>query len=124
MNDSLRKGLRFEDQARRYLAAQGLDLLESNYRCRFGEIDLIMRDAGTLCFIEVRFRKSLHFGGASASITPAKQRRIAKAAMFYLSSLSKNPWQQPMRFDALLIQQQPGSGLDFNWIQNAFYAEQ
>lgn len=123
MNDNLRKGLRFEDQARRYLAAQGLDFLESNYRCRFGEIDLIMRDAATLCFIEVRFRRSLDFGGASASITPAKQRRIVKAALFYLSSLTRNPWQQALRFDALLIQQQPGSGLDFNWIQNAFYAE-
>jgi len=123
MNDSLRKGLRFEDQARRYLVAQGLDLLESNYRCRFGEIDLIMRDAGTLCFIEVRFRKSLDFGGASASITPAKQRRIAKAALFYLSSLSKNPWQLALRFDALLIQQRHGGGLDFDWIQNAFYAQ-
>jgi putative endonuclease len=123
MNNSLRKGLRFEDQARRYLATQGLDLLESNYRCRFGEIDLIMRDADTLCFIEVRFRKSLDFGGASASITPAKQRRIVKAALFYLSSLGKNSWQQALRFDALLIQQQAGDKLDFNWIQNAFYAE-
>ena len=123
MNNSLRKGLRFEDQARRYLAKQGLDLLESNYRCRFGEIDLIMRDAKTLCFIEVRFRKSLDFGGASASITPAKQRKIVKAALFYLSSFTNNPWQQALRFDALLIQQQAGDKLDFNWIQNAFYAE-
>ena len=56
MNFNLRKGLRFEDQARQYLSARGLKLLESNYRCRFGEIDLIMRDAQTLCFIEVRFR--------------------------------------------------------------------
>ena len=122
MNNNLRKGLRFEDQARRYLATRGLDFLEANYRCRFGEIDLIMRDADTLCFIEVRFRKSLDFGGASASRTPAKQRRIVKASLFYLSTLAKNPWRQALRFDALLIQQQ-SDGLDFNWIQNAFYAE-
>jgi putative endonuclease len=122
MNNNLRKGLRFEDQARRYLANRGLNFLEANYRCRFGEIDLIMRDADTLCFIEVRFRKSLDFGGASASITPAKQRRIVKAALFYLSTLARNPWRQALRFDALLIQQQT-DGLDFNWIQNAFYAE-
>jgi len=122
MNDNLRKGLRFEDQAKRYLAAQGLDFLESNYRCRFGEIDLIMRAADTLCFIEVRFRKSLDFGGASASITPAKQRRIVKAALYYLSTQPR-PVRLAPRFDALLIQQQSGDKLEFNWIQNAFYAE-
>jgi putative endonuclease len=82
-----------------------------------------MRDSDTLCFIEVRYRKSLDFGGASASITPAKQRRIVKAALFYLSSLTKNPARQALRFDALLIQQQAGADLDFNWIRNAFYAE-
>ena len=112
-----------EQAACRYLEGQGLYLVARNHRCRHGEIDLIMRDANTLCFIEVRFRKSLDFGGASASITSAKQRRIARAALFYLSSLGKNPWQQSLRFDALLIQQQPGSDLDFNWIRNAFYAE-
>ena len=122
MNDSLRKGLRYEDLARRYLDAQGLCLLESNYRCRFGEIDLIMRDANTLCFIEVRYRKSLDFGGASASITVAKQRRIIKAALLYLST-HHQPSKQALRFDALLIQQQSAAEHDFNWIQNAFYAE-
>lgn len=119
---SLRKGLRFEDRARRYLAARGLELQEANYRCRFGEIDLIMRDADTLCFIEVRYRNSLDFGGASASITAAKQRRIVKAAQFFLSAQPR-PSRHALRFDALLIQQQAGGDLDFNWIQNAFYAE-
>ncbi|MCG6890674.1 MAG: YraN family protein [Gammaproteobacteria bacterium] len=122
MTDSLRKGLRFEDLARRYLGARGLCLQESNYRCRFGEIDLIMRDAETLCFIEVRFRRSLDFGGASASITRAKQRRIIKAALFYLST-KRQSMNQALRFDALLIQQQADGKQDFNWIQNAFYAE-
>ena len=122
MSTNFRKGLRFEDLARQYLSARGLVLMESNYRCRFGEIDLIMRDAKTLCFIEVRFRNSLDYGGASASITPAKQRRIIKAALFYLSArrLGLN---QALRFDALLIQQQDKGKLDYNWIQNAFYAE-
>jgi len=122
MNNNLRKGLRYEGLARRYLNAQGLCLLESNYRCRFGEIDLIMRDAQTLCFIEVRYRKSLNFGGASASITAAKQRRIIKAALLYLSTHHQAP-NQALRFDALLIQQQGTTEHDFNWIQNAFYAE-
>ena len=122
MNTNLRKGLRFEGLARQYLSARGLKMMESNYRCRFGEIDLIMRDAQTLCFIEVRFRNSLDFGGASASITPAKQRRIIKAALFYLSA-RRPGLNQALRFDALLIQQQDKGKLDYNWIQSAFYAE-
>jgi putative endonuclease len=81
-----------------------------------------MRDAETLCFIEVRFRRSLDFGGASASITRAKQRRIIKAALFYLST-KRQSMNQALRFDALLIQQQADGKQDFNWIQNAFYAE-
>ena len=122
MNINLRKGLRFEDLARRYLSARGLQLIESNYRCRCGEIDLIMRDAQTLCFVEVRFRNSLNFGGASASITAAKQRKIIKTALFYLSAQHRG-LDQALRFDALLIQQQDKGKLDYNWIQNAFYAE-
>ena len=120
--NSLRKGLRFEDRARSYLHTQGLQFVESNYRCRYGEIDLIMRDADALCFIEVRFRKSLDYGGASASITPAKQRRIVKSALFYLGGRPR-ALQQALRFDALLIQQQNNGKFEFNWIRNAFYAE-
>jgi putative endonuclease len=122
MTNSLRKGLRFEKLARSYLGARGLCWLESNYRCRFGEIDLIMRDVETLCFIEVRFRGSVDFGGASASITRAKQRRIIKSALFYLSTRQQSI-NQALRFDALLIQQRADGKQDFNWIQNAFYAE-
>ncbi len=122
MNNHLRKGLRFEDQARDYLQAHGLLLLQSNYRCRFGEIDLVMRDGDTLCFIEVKFRKSLLFGGAAASMPKSKQRRIIKAARFYISAHNQIA-NQAMRFDALLIQRQANGSNNINWIQNAFYAE-
>lgn len=122
MNENLRKGLRFEDQARDYLLKQGLRLLESNYRCRLGEIDLVMRERDTICFIEVKFRKSLAFGGAAASITPSKQRKIARTALFYLSA-HRNLANHPLRFDALLMQQQADGKTDINWIKNAFCAE-
>jgi len=123
MSVNLRKGLRFEKEAEKYLERQGLALLQSNYRCRFGEIDLIMLDRDSICFVEVRFRSSDRFGGASASITPAKQRKIVKAALCYLSQNQRLQKRAP-RFDALLIQRQADSGeLDFNWIENAFYAE-
>jgi putative endonuclease len=122
MSKNLRKGLRFEDQARDYLQANGLVLLHSNYRCRCGEIDLVMRDADTLCFVEVKFRKSRLFGGAAASISQAKQRKIIKTALFYIAS-HKHLANQAMRFDALLIQGQADGSDHINWIQNAFYAE-
>ena len=105
MNINLRKGLRFEDRARDYLLERGLRLIQSNYRCRFGEIDLIMRDRDTVCFIEVKFRKSLAFGGAAVSIPRSKQRKIARTALFYLAA-NKRLAHQALRFDALLIQQQ------------------
>ena len=60
----INRGEQAEAIALRYLQAKGLDLVERNYRCRFGEIDLIMRDGKTLVFTEVRLRKSNAFGGA------------------------------------------------------------
>ena len=122
MSKNLRKGLRFEVQARNYLQASGLVLLHSNYRCRFGEIDLVMRDDDTLCFIEVKFRQSRLFGGAAASIPLAKQRRIIKTALCYIAS-NKRLGNHAMRFDALLIQHRADGSNHINWIRNAFYAE-
>ena len=124
MNINLRKGLRFEDRARDYLLERGLLLIQSNYRCRFGEIDLIMRDRDTVCFIEVKFRKSFAFGGAAVSISRSKQRKIIKTALFFLAA-HKRLAHHALRFEARtgLIQQQPKSTSDFNWIKNAFYAE-
>lgn len=72
-----------EDRALRYLQARGLSVIARNYRCKTGEIDLVMRDvAGTLVFVEVRARvarSAQRFGGAAASVTPAKQRRLIAA---------------------------------------------
>ncbi|MCP4980575.1 MAG: YraN family protein [Gammaproteobacteria bacterium] len=122
MSINLRKGLRFEDQARAYLLRRGLTLLQCNFRCRFGEIDLVMRDGDTVCFIEVKFRKSLAYGGAAASIPISKQRKIVKTALFYLSS-QRQYAHHALRFDVLLIQHQPDHSNHFNWIKNAFYGE-
>lgn len=122
MSLNLRKGLRYETRARDYLQALGLRLLQANFRCRFGEIDLIMEHSGCVCFVEVRYRESVEYGGASASITRAKQRKIVKTALFYLS---RHPQlaQRALRFDALLLQRGAKGKLTFDWIQNAFYAE-
>ena len=104
-----------EKYAEEFLQRQGMILLERNYRCRFGEIDLIMRDGTTLVFIEVRMRTSQIFGGAAGSITPAKQAKLLHTARHYLASLKAEP---PCRFDAVLLS--GANGQEIEWIKNAF----
>lgn len=106
-------GVLAEEQAARFLAARGLKILARNYRCRGGEIDLVCRDGNILVFVEVRLRTNRSFGGAAASITAAKQRRITLAANHYLAG-------KPLpacRFDAVLL-----DGTNIDWIRNAFDA--
>ena len=93
-------GVAAEELAARYLAAQGLRVIGRNYRCRFGEIDLIAKDGEMLVFVEVRLRRSVRFGGALASITRAKQKKLMATARCYLSGLRDMPG---CRFDAILL---------------------
>jgi len=122
MNAGLRKGMRYEDRARRYLESRGLSLLAQNYRCRTGELDLVMRDGDRICFIEVKYRRSATFGGAAQSIPRAKRQKLVSTALRYLSS-EPNIARLAPRFDAVLIQGRADGGEDIEWIANAFYAE-
>jgi len=108
-------GERYEREAETLLKAQGLTLVERNWLCRFGEIDLIMRDAATLVFVEVRQRNSQRFGGAAASIGREKQARIERAVELYLSRLPSTP---ACRVDAVLFD---GSSAP-QWLRNIFAA--
>lgn len=110
-------GTQAEQLASRYLQQQGLTLIEQNFRCRFGEIDLIMRDGTTVVFIEVRLRHHAGFGGAAASIDARKQKRIISTAQQYLAGLLRVP---PCRFDAVLLDDAQGSRMQ--WLKNAFDA--
>ena len=107
------RGERGEAQAAAFLRQQGLVITARNYRCRFGEIDLIARDGETLVFIEVRMRNSNAFGGAAASITPSKQAKLLRTARHYLSGCRQLP---VCRFDAVLI---IGSHRP-EWLKNVF----
>ena len=93
-------GKQAEALAAEFLAAQGITILERNFRRRCGELDLIARDGDTLVFVEVRLRTRGDFGGAAASITAKKRARIAAAAGLYLARLRRTP---PCRFDAVLL---------------------
>ncbi len=101
--------------AERFLLARGLVCVERNYRSRFGEIDLIMKDGAGLIFVEVRMRKNNGFGGAGASIGRSKQQRIIAAAQHYLSGMRTLP---ACRFDALLLNDLSETGIE--WVQDAF----
>ena len=100
-----------EDRALAHLAQHGLTLVERNFRCRSGEIDLVMKDGDTLVFVEVRMRRSANFGGAAASVTPAKQTRLTNAAQFFLLRYSALP---ACRFDVVAI-----DGDQLDWLKNA-----
>jgi len=93
-------GIAAEELAVTYLTELGLRVVARNYRCRFGEIDLIARDGDALVFVEVRLRRSGRFGGAGASIDHAKQRKLVAAAQHYLSRHGAIP---RCRFDAVLL---------------------
>ncbi len=112
----MKAGAQAEQTAAQYLQRHGLRLLQSNYRCRFGEIDLILQDRETLVFVEVRLRSRAEFGGAAASIDGRKQHKLILAAQHYLSSVSPQP---PCRFDAVLLTSAEG-GEGIEWLKNAF----
>jgi putative endonuclease len=81
-----------------HLQAQGLRLIERNYRCRLGEIDLIMQDGACLVFVEVRYRRGDGYGSALESVTAVKRRRILSTAQHYLQ---QHPTRQDCRFDEI-----------------------
>ena len=121
MNKNKRKGLRYESIARDYLQKQGLIFLAQNFHSRFGEIDLIMRDADLICFIEVKYRNSHDFGGAGSSISNLKQQKIIKTAQIFMQKSHKLR-NHGMRFDALILQQSDDD-TTVNWIPAAFDAD-
>lgn len=115
-------GTEAEDRALHYLQQHGLRLVERNYRvaagpgARAGEVDLILRERdGTLVFVEVRARSGLSHGGAAASVTASKQRRLIFAAQHYLLRHASPP---PCRFDVLAL-----DGAQIEWLRAAFDAD-
>lgn len=109
----LQRGENSEHLACKHLQANGLKLLQQNYRLRTGEIDLIMRDGNIIVFIEVRYRKSQRYGGALLSIDARKQARIIRTAQHYLQYRAP---EAQARFDVIAIEGDNG----IQWIKNAF----
>lgn len=110
-------GNRAENLALRFLQKAGLKLIERNFHCRYGELDLIMQHDNYLLFVEVRYRKNEKFGGALASIDHRKQAKLRRTAEFYL--IKNKLTDSACRFDILCLAG-PLIKPEFLWIENAF----
>lgn len=109
-----------EDRAAEYLRDRGYQIAAANWRCRFGEIDLIAADGTYLCFVEVKLRKSAAFGTAAAYVDRRKQQKLRAAAELYLM---RHPTRLQPRFDVIEIYTPQGTDTKkpefFHW-ENAF----
>ena len=114
------QGAAAEDNACRYLEQQGLRLIERNYRCRLGEVDLIMEEGKSTVFVEVRFRSNPNYGSGAESVDYRKQQKLIATASHYLQKYPQRA-RQPARFDVISIGKTSPQA-NINWIQNAFQA--
>lgn len=111
-------GKQWEDYVLEHLQRQGLRLLQRNYRCRHGEIDLVMEEGPVLVFVEVRFRRSVRFGGAMESVDRRKQSKLLATAATYLQERRVD---RAVRFDVAAL----SAGRDeprLVWVRDAFRA--
>ena len=108
-------GDRGEAEVAKYLRKKGYTLLASQWRCRFGELDLVARDKrGTLCFVEVKYRANLRCGTPQEAVHAQKQEKIIQVARYYMMKHGLNEW-TPCRFDVVAI-----TGEDAVLFRNAF----
>jgi putative endonuclease len=118
-NVRMQRGAAAEELAAQYLQVRGLKILARNLRCKAGELDLVCLDGGVLAIIEVRQRGSAEYGGALASVTWTKQRKILRAAQFFLRR--EKHWKNlPLRFDVLAIEGLPDGAHRVDWVKDAF----
>jgi putative endonuclease len=120
-DSTIELGRRGEDLACRHLEAHGLRLLERNYRCRAGEIDLVMLDGSTLVLVEVRSRSTSEHGSAATTVGFRKQQRFIRAARHLL--LTRPDFRRlPARFDVVAIDPGPAGAREpvVTWIRDAF----
>ena len=111
-------GTVLEDVATDHVCDNGASIIERNFRCRSGEIDIIARDGKYLCFIEVKYRKSVKYGSPETAVDYSKRKKISKASLVYLKckNLSENT---PIRYDVVAIYGDEGE-YKIKWIKDAF----
>lgn len=115
----LSRGQYAERLAEKYLKQHGLKLKNRNFFTKAGEIDLVMADGDSWIFVEVRYKSSDEWANPAESITPQKQRKIIKAAQYYLQKFDKSG-KKPCRFDVILMSGDLNSP-QIEWLEHAFY---
>lgn len=122
-NSSAAIGQQAEDIALKFLQSKGMRLIARNYRCKLGEIDLVIQDDGALVFIEVRYRKQSDFGDGAESVDFRKQQKIIRSAEHFLQQ-HRQYSQSPCRIDVISISKQQNTDCQeaINWIPNAIQA--
>lgn len=110
------QGAHYEQVAKQFLLSHSLTYVTSNFSCKMGEIDLIMRDNDTLVFVEVKYRRHRQYGAAEEMVNYAKQKRLMKTAFYWLQKHKYAIDNTSFRFDVIAIHEQ---GNDINWIKNA-----
>ena len=121
-SDRLRAGQRgrlAEQQAHRFLKDKGLKPVAKNFRCRFGEVDLIMQDDNCLVFAEVRYRSGSRFESAACSVDRHKQRKLIQTAASFLSQHAEFR-NHSVRFDVLAFDKPAEQQCELQWIRDAF----
>ncbi len=119
-SDARRTGVSAEQAALQWLLRQGMKLITRNYRCKAGEIDLVMRDGQHVVFVEVRYRKQHHYGGALESVDWRKQKKVIAAANHFLLD-QRQYAQMPCRFDVVANQHSDEGGFQqWLWVKDAF----
>lgn len=107
-------GTEYEERAAEFLKGQGVSILERNFRCRMGEVDIISKDGDVICFVEVKYRKGNKAGFPEEAVSRTKQRVISRTADFYRMKKGL-PEDRPYRFDVISIM-----GEETVWHKNAF----
>ncbi len=112
-------GARLERRVSRYLKKSGLTLVARNFHTRRGEIDLVMRDANCLVFVEVRYRDRSSFVDAALTVDPTKQRKLGQAASMFLAAHDEYA-HCVCRFDVVGVDRDAGGRLHVSWLRDAF----
>ncbi|WP_298634805.1 YraN family protein [uncultured Umboniibacter sp.] len=115
--NSVAKGAEYEAHIAQYLTENGVDIVTTNYRCRYGEIDIIASSQESLIFVEVKYRSANTFGRPEDYLTSAKQQKLIKAAHHFLCE-NQEYQNQPLRFDLITNENK-----EITWIRNAIDCE-
>jgi putative endonuclease len=113
------RGREAERKAFKYLKANGLVSIARNFRCRFGEVDHVMREDNCLVFVEVRYRATSRFASAACSVDRHKQKKLVQTAASFLSQHVEFR-NHSVRFDVLAFDKAPDQQCELQWIKDAF----